>query len=496
MSDLSQGLVEEYWRTGTLAGLPGGHFIDGAFHASVSGERMVTLDPGSGRDFAEVPAGGAEDIDRAVAGARRGLRAWQGLRPAERGRILTRAAELIRAEAERLAVVEALDSGKTLAEARGDVAGAARLFEYYAGAADKLQGESIPLGRGYLALTLLEPIGVVGQIIPWNYPISTFSRGIAPALAAGCAVVAKPAETTPLTALMMGELLHRAGLPAGACNVVTGTGPSAGAALAAHPDVDHVTFTGSPATGTAVMRAAATHHASVTLELGGKSPLIALADCDLEAAASGAISAIYENAGQICSAGSRLVVERPIHERLVARIAETAARLTVGHGLRGNDVGAINSERQLARILGFLEDARRRGRRILIGGERVVDPRSPGGWFVAPTILDDLPLNDPCVQEEIFGPVLSVQVVDSAEEALAAANGTAYGLMAGIYTRDIGRALALCRDLRSGQVTVNDYWAGGVEIPFGGSGKSGFGREKGLEGLRGYCRVKSIVARM
>src|SRR5262249_49583416 len=296
--------------------------------------------------------------------------------------------------------------------------------------------------------------------------------------------------------VMVAEMLAEAGLPAGVCNVVAGTGRGAGAALAAHRRVDHVSFTGSPATGTAVMQAAATHFASVTLELGGKSPVIALADCDIEAAANGVIGAIYENAGQICSAGSRLVVERPIHDALVGRVVDKAGKLTVGHGLKGHDVGAITSERQLGRVMGFLEEAGRRGRRILVGGKRAVDRDQPRGWYVQPTVIDDLPVNDPCVQEEIFGPVLAVQVVDSPEAALAAANGTRYGLMAGIYTRNIQNALALCRDLRSGQVTVNDYWGGGVEIPFGGTGKSGFGREKGLEALRTYSRVKSVVHRI
>ena len=495
-TDPCQRFVAEYFRTGTLAGLPTGHLIGGAWVEGTNRGRMDTVDPGAGRAFGSVPSGRAADVDRAVVSARSGFETWRRTRPAERGRILARAAGLIRERADYLAVVEALDSGKTLAEAKGDVGSAARCFEYYAGAADKIHGDSIPLGPGYLALTVQEPVGVVAQIIPWNYPLSTFARGVAPALAAGCAVVAKPADTTPLTALLLGRLLRDAGLPEGACNVVTGTGREAGAALAAHPGVDHVTFTGSPATGTAVMQAAAAHFASVTLELGGKSPLIALADCDLDAAAAGAVSAIYENAGQICSAGSRLVVERKVHESLVARIAAKAAAIKVGHGLKGNDMGAINSERQLCRIMAFVEDAKNRGRRIAAGGCRLDETASGGGWFVAPTIIDDLPPDDPCVQEEIFGPVLAVQVVDSADEALAAANGTSYGLMSGVYTRDIAKALALSAGLRSGQVTINEYWAGGVEIPFGGVGRSGFGREKGLEALSAYCRVKSIVARI
>jgi aldehyde dehydrogenase (NAD+) len=496
MPATAESLAAAYFRGGRIDGLPKDHFIDGRFTPSADGASLEIFDPGAGKAFTRVADGAPGDVDRAVASAQQGFAAWRRLKPAERGRVLLRAAQKLREQAERLAVIEALQSGKTLAEARGDVGGAARLFEYYGGAADKIQGDSIPLGRDYMGFTLIEPVGVTAHIIPWNYPISTFARSVAPALAAGCSVVAKPAETTPLTALLAAEILSEAGLAPGVCNVVAGTGPGAGAALVAHAGIDHVSFTGSTATGTAVMQSAATHFASVTLELGGKSPVIALADCDIEAAAAGVIGAIYENAGQICSAGSRLVVERPIRDALVGLIVAKAEKLSVGHGLAGHDVGAINSKRQLDRVMGFLEDAARRGRRIATGGRRVSDPDHPKGWFVAPTVIDDLPVNDPCVQEEIFGPVLAVQVVDSPEEALAAANGTRYGLMAGIYTRDMQNALRLCRDLRSGQVTVNDYWGGGVEIPFGGTGHSGFGREKGLEALRTYSRVKSMVHRL
>jgi acyl-CoA reductase-like NAD-dependent aldehyde dehydrogenase len=492
----AETLVAEYFRTGTLSGLPMDHFIDGAFVPSSDGAELEILDPGRGEAFARVADASTADVDRAVESACQGLKAWRRAKPAERGRVLMRTAAALRDQAERLAVIEALHSGKTLPEARGDVGSAARLFEYYGGAADKIQGDSIPLGQDYFGFTLMEPVGVTAHIIPWNYPISTFVRSVAPALAAGCSVVAKPAETTPLTALLLARILAEAGLPAGVCNVVAGTGRGAGAALAAHPGIDHVSFTGSPATGTSVMQAAARHFASVTLELGGKSPVIALADCDLQAAANGVMGAIFENAGQICSAGSRLVVERPIHDALVGRIVEKASLLRVGHGLKGHDVGAINSQRQLDKVMGFLDEAARRGRRIATGGRRAIDPNHPKGWYVQPTVIDDLPIDDPCVQEEIFGPVLAVQIVDSPAAALTAANATRYGLMAGIYTRNLEAALALCRDLRSGQVTVNDYWGGGVEMPFGGTGHSGFGREKGLEALRTYSRVKSMVHRL
>ncbi len=496
MTDSLTQLAAETLAAGTLAGLPGRHWIGGAWQAAAAGRTMESFDPGSGRAHARFAAGDAEDVAAAVAAAEDGFRVWSRMAPAERGRVLQRAAGLLRAEAERFAVAETLDCGKPLGEAAGDVAGAARAFEYYAGAGDKLQGDCIPIGRDYLAYTLHEPVGVTAHVIPWNYPISTAARGLAPALAAGCSVVAKPAEQTPMTALMLAELLQRAGLPDGVCNVVTGTGAEAGAPLVAHPSVRHVTFTGSVETGRGVMAAAARTIASVTLELGGKSPVVVLADCDREAALQGVMGAIWENAGQICSAGSRLVIERSLHAGFLEELVARSARLSLGHGLRNPQVGPISSPQQLAKIAGYVEAARTRGATIALGGETTVDPESGQGWFYRPTILDDLPPDDPCVQEEIFGPVLSVQVAEDAEHALALANGTAYGLVAGIYTGDVDRALALARDLDAGQVFVNEYFAGGIETPFGGNRLSGFGREKGLEGLKAYCKTKSVAARI
>jgi acyl-CoA reductase-like NAD-dependent aldehyde dehydrogenase len=493
---LATALIAEYFATGSLGGLPADHFVDGVWHPPASRARMGVYDPGCGVEFTAVAAGTAEDVAAATASAGRGFAAWAAISPSDRGRLLANAARLIREEATRLAVIEALESGKTFAEALGDVGSAARLFDYYAGAADKIEGQSIPLGSQSFALTMPEPIGITAHIIPWNYPISTFARSVAPALAAGCAAIVKPAETTPHTALLLGQLLHRAGLPAGLCNVITGTGGEAGAALAAHPAIAHVSFTGSPATGTRVMQAAAGHFARVSLELGGKSPVVVLADADLAAAADGVLGAIFENAGQICSAGSRLVVDERVHRPLLDLIRQKAAAITVGHGLCGHDMGAINSRRQWEKITGFLDGARQRGRHFTLGGAPCTDPDHPAGWFIPPTIIDDLPSDDPCVQEEIFGPVLAVQVVGTTAEALAAANCTRYGLMAGLYTKDLPAALGLARDLRCGQVTVNDYWGGGVQVPFGGTGWSGFGREKGLEALRNFTQVKSIVYRM
>lgn len=480
-----------------LADLPRLMVIGGSQVAAASNRCFATVDPASGRVIAEVPAGDAADADRAVAAAKAALQgAWRTVLPAERGRILYRTAALIRQDALRLARVETLDSGKPLREAKGDVETAARYFEYYAGIADKMQGDTIPLGPDYVSFTLHEPVGVTVHIIPWNFPLVTTARGIAPALACGCTAIVKPAEQTPLTAIMLADILDRAGLPKGVYNVVTGYGAEAGAPLVGHPDVSHVTFTGSVETGKFVMKAAADHIASVTLELGGKSPIVVLADADIEAAVQGTLKAAYMNAGQVCSAGSRLVVERRVHDAMLERLTHAAAGLKLGHGLDDPDLGPLISQKQLDRVAGYVAGAKRRGLHIAAGGQQADVPELSGGWFYNATIIDGVSADDPVAQEEIFGPVLTVQVADSAEEALALANGTQYGLVAGIYTRDIVRALRLARDLEAGQVFINQFFAGGVETPFGGVKRSGFGREKGLEALKSYYRVKCVTARI
>ncbi|OYU49362.1 MAG: aldehyde dehydrogenase [Rhizobiales bacterium PAR1] len=490
-------MVAEARSTGTLSGLPDRHWINGTRCPSGSNRLMETVDPGTGKAFAQVAAGNAADVDFAVSSAHKALDGpWRTMVPAERGRLLARAAALIRANADRLAVAEALDSGKRLVEAQGDVGGAARAFEYYAGACDKFQGSAIPLGPDYISYTTHEPIGVAAQIVPWNYPISTLARGLAPALAAGCAVVAKPADQTPLTALMMGELLAQAGLPAGAYNVVTGTGVEVGAPLAAHPGIDHITFTGSVATGIHVMQSAAANVTRVILELGGKSPILVLADADIDAAIEGTLGAIFENAGQICSAGSRLIVERSIHATFVEKLVKRANDFHLGHGLGSADMGPVNSAAQLDRIAGYVERAISRGAKLLCGGKRTVDPETGLGWFYQPTVLDNLPADDEAVQQEIFGPVLVVQVADSAEHAVALANGTDYALVAGIYTRDFAKAHRIAARLDAGQVYINEFFAGGIETPFGGNRRSGFGRAKGFDALTSYSKLKCITARL
>ncbi len=497
MSTALRALADQVLDRGTLDGLPEAHFIDGRWCAAAAGGRLPSEDPGRGRVYATYAAGDAEDIDHAVQAARGALAGpWRRATPAERGRVLLRAAEALRAQAERLAVMESLDGGKPLTEALGDVRGAARCFEYYAGACDKLHGETLPLGSDHLAYTLHQPAGVAAQIVPWNYPISTAARGLAPALAAGCSVVLKPAEQTPLTALMLAALLHEAGLPPGVCNVVTGTGPAAGAPLVAHPGIDHITFTGSVATGQAVMRAAAEQVTRLVLELGGKSPVVVLADADLDQAAEQACGAIFENAGQICSAGSRLLVARRVHDALVDRIVQRARALPLSHGLRDQGMGSLISQVQQRRVAGFVDRARARGAAVRCGGQACGDPATGQGWFYPPTVIDALAPDDECVQEEIFGPVLAVQVFDDLDEAVALANGTRYALVAGVFTRDFGAAHRLARDIDAGQVYINEYFAGGIEVPFGGNRFSGFGREKGLQAVAAYSRLKSVAARL
>lgn len=493
---LQQDLIQEARETGTLKGLPDRHFIDGGFAKSRDNRTMSSFDPGRGEVFANFAAGSSDDIGDAVASAKHAFdSSWRDMLPVERARILARASLLIEENLDRLAVVECLDSGKSLAEALGDVRGAARTFQYYAGACDKLQGDSFPLGPDYIGYSIHEPVGVTAHIIPWNFPISTAARGFAPALAAGCTIVAKPAEQTPFSALMLAEILSQAGLPEGVCNVVTGTGQETGAPLTCHPDVNHITFTGSVRTGRAVMKAAADDITRVVLELGGKSPVVVLKDCDKEQALAGVIGAIYENAGQICSAGSRLIIDKAIHDEFLSELIKRTKTLQLGHGLTSPDIGPVNSGEHLVRIDGFVGRANARGADIVAGGAVTQDPDTGKGWFFEATIIDRLDPKDEVVQEEIFGPVLAVQVADDAEHAAVLANDSQYGLVAGIYTQDFSTAHRMARQIDAGQIYINEYFAGGIEVPFGGNKKSGFGREKGLEGLKSYCKTKSVAAR-
>jgi len=470
-------------------------YIDGA-RRKLHGETYPTHDPASGEVLCEVPVSDTAIVDEAVASAKGTLKGpWAKVTPAERSRMLLRVAQEIRGDAEKLAIVESLDSGKPLREAKGDIETSARYFEYYAGIADKLQGDTIPLGPDFISFTLHEPIGATAHIIPWNFPLVTTARGLAPALAAGATAVVKPAEQTPLTALILPRYLERAGIPAGVVNVVCGPGKTTGAPLVAHPGIAHVTFTGSVATGKAVMAAAASHVASVTMELGGKSPVVVLADADVEPAIEGVLKAIFMNAGQVCSAGSRLVIERSCADAFLANLIARIGTFTFGRGLENPDIGPVVSKQQLLKIENIVTTSVSAGARLLTGG-RIHRPRGLDGWFFEPTVLLAGDTSTPAVQEEIFGPVLTVQIADDFEHACELAECTNFGLVAGIYTRDINKALRFSRRVSGGQVFINQYFAGGVETPFGGTKNSGFGREKGLEGLRAYYTVKTVTARI
>jgi aldehyde dehydrogenase (NAD+) len=474
------------------------HMVIGSDRRQASDGRVhPTYDPSTGEILGQVAISSAADVDEAVQVARTAFQiSWRSMVPLNRARHLYKVAELIRRDAKRLAHIESLDSGKPLREALGDIETSARYFEYYAGVADKLEGRSIPLGPAFMSFLVYEPIGVTAHIIPWNFPLVTTARGVAPALAAGAVAVVKPAEQTPLTALLLADIMREAGVPDGVYNVVVGPGEETGAALVAHPGIDHVTFTGSVATGKLVMKSAADHVASVTLELGGKSPVVVLRDADPAAAIEGTLKAIFTNAGQVCSAGSRLIVERSIADEILSGVAKGASSLSLGRGIDNAPLGPLVSAEQLDRVATYVNAARRDGAEILCGGDIATVKGLEGGWFFEPTIVRSERASDPIVQDEVFGPVLAVQIADDADHALKLANGTQFGLVAGVYTKDISKALAFARDVDAGQVFINQYFAGGVETPFGGTKASGFGREKGLEALRNYVRVKTITAKI
>jgi aldehyde dehydrogenase (NAD+) len=472
--------------------------IDGRKAAASDAGTFDVYDPSSGDVLATVAKATTADVDRAVHSAQTALesKAWGGAAPAERGRIMIRIAQALRDQAEDLATLESRDNGKPLRQARTDVQVAARYFEFFAGIADKLMGNTIPLGPGYLDYTVREPIGVSAQIIPWNYPIQIGAGGVAPAIAAGCTVVLKPAEDAPMTALRLGEIALACGLPPGVLNVLPGMGPEAGAALASHPGINQLTFTGSVSVGIAVAKMAADNIVPVVMELGGKSPNIVFADADLELTVQGVANAIFQNAGQTCSAGSRLLVQRKGHDELVARLIERAKGMRVGPGVSDPDMGPIISKKQLEMIEGYVKIGQSEGAEVTAGGTRPSDPALGKGFFFQPTLLDRVSPDMRVAQEEIFGPVLAIITFDEIEEAIAIANRSQYGLVAGVWTRDINKAMTVASRIKAGQVYINTYGAGGgVELPFGGYKKSGYGREKGLESLTSYTQVKNVCVK-
>jgi aldehyde dehydrogenase (NAD+) len=473
--------------------IDGRMFLNGERAWARAGATIDAIDPATAEVIAKVALGEKADVDAATASAQAAMGGWAGLPPVRRVRLLNRLAGLLRERSREFAELESLDVGKPLRQAEDDVAAAAGYFEYFAGVADKVFGSSIPLGANFVDFTLREPLGVSAQIVPWNYPLRLASRGIAPALACGNAVVAKPAAEAGLSVVRLAQLAIEAGLPPGVFNVVTG-GRETGAALSSHPGINHITFTGSVPTGIAIMKAAADNVVPVTLELGGKSPNIVFADADLDRAAASAAATLMQNSAQTCTAPTRLLVEEPAHDRFVELLAKRIGTIRLGRGLDNPDMGPVVSERQMERVLGFIAAGAKDGARAVAGGRRADAAGLDRGYFIEPTLLDQVARGTALEQEEIFGPVLTVTTFGSVDEAIAVANGTPYGLVTGVWTRDLSRALRVATAVKSGQVRINSYSVeGSIGLPFGGYKRSGFGREQGVESLANYTQLKNVM---
>lgn len=488
------------WNPVTSAGVPvrSRGFLDGrVVTGSATADIIEVEDPAYGLPLMNVVDSDASQVDEAVADADHAQKGvWGHTSPADRGRILFACASEIRRQATVLSTIECIDTGKAISQARKDVETAARYFEFYAGLADKIGGETIPTRADELVYTRREPFGVVAHVTPWNSPLSQMARGVAPSLAGGNTVVVKPSAVTPLSTLVAARVLVEAGLPGGVCNVVVGRGATAGAALVAHPSVGHVTFTGSVQTGRLVMASASERVIPCSLELGGKSPTIVMPDADLDAAALAGASSAIRNSGQSCVATTRMLVHSSIYDRFIELCAARMSRLTLGHGLDDPDLGPLSSSAQYERVKGLVERAVADGARLACGGP---DARPSlkngleGGHFFPPTLLVNVHNSMEIAQQEVFGPVQCVIPFSTEAEALAIANDTVYGLAAGIFTRDLSAAHRLAAQLQAGQVQINRFPAGGAETPFGGYKQSGIGREKGVEALRHYTQLKTVI---
>lgn len=480
--------------TAPAPSLPTDLFIEGKFVPSASGKRFQTVNPATGETIAEVAEAGKDDLDRAVAAARKAFESgpWAAMKPRQRGRILQKAAEKLLSRADEFGKIETMDNGKPIFEAaKIDMPAAAECLAYFGEYADKLTGDTYPGRPDAFLLTLREPVGVVGAITPWNFPLLQAMWKIAPALALGNTVVVKPASLTPLTALMFAELLGEAGLPPGAFNVVPGPGAVVGQAMAEHPGIDKISFTGETETGKSILRAAAGTVKRVSMELGGKSPNVVFADADLEAAAKGAINAIFYGKGELCSAGSRLLVEESVHDALLTKVVERAKKMLPGDPMDPKTrLGALVSEKQRETVERYVEAGKREGARLVAGGNRA-SVNGRGAFFEA-TVFDRVTPQMTIAKEEIFGPVLATLTFQDEAEAVAIGNSTIYGLAAAVWSRDVKRALRTARALKAGTVWINTYNLYDPGLPFGGYKQSGFGRERGRYALEEYTQVKSI----